>query len=121
MTPLNLFLILLPFGLLVIGLFILRAFKHYRLWQAHLMRKEVMSEHEWKDEVELFHSFKNKGIDLSYTEYQKLLQQLVACHKIERDISTSLVEPHQLRHAWYRLNNDKKRATAASHADATYS
>jgi hypothetical protein len=119
MTPFKLFLILLPFGLAVVGFLILCAARHYRVWQAHIVRHEIIND-TWKEEMEIFNAFRTKGIDFSYSQFRRFMRRMVDFKKVEVDITVSLVDHQTLHHHWYRFNK-KRPGTSASHSTALYS
>ena len=117
MTSFKLFLILLPFGLLVVGFLILCAFEHYKVWQAHLIRHEIIGK-TWKEEMEIFHAFRKKGVDFSYSQFRRFMRRMVDFKKVEEGTTASW-NSNGLRHRWYRFN-EKRPGTSASHTTATY-
>jgi len=119
MNALYLFLILLPFGLLLIGFLIRCACAHYKVWQAHLIRHEIINE-TWKEEMEIFHDFRRKGVDFSYPEFKKFMYRMIYFKKVEESMTDSLIQPRTLQHRWYRFNK-KRPNTSASHSAAIYS
>jgi|GEM_PF-4907195 len=119
MTALYLFVILLFFALLLIGLLILCACANYRVWQAHIISHEIIKD-TWREEMEIFHDFRSKGVDFSYTEFKKFMYRMVYFKKIEEDITRSVIYPQTLQHKWYRINKKRPDATT-SHNAATYS